>query len=174
MPDPASATIRRASPRDRDQLIGLVAGFRAALRSVRTGEPETVAAKRNAAATEEVDEYEANPAYPIFVAELGKGELAGYLVCHVVEDVVWAESLYVLPAYRRHGIAADLYAEAERLSRDLGGDTVYNWVHPNNDRIIAFLKKRGYDVLNLVEIRRARAGEEVKGEIQVGEHRFRY
>ena len=174
MPDLSSVTIRRASPRDRDQLIGLVAGFRAALRSVRTGEPETGVSKRHAAATEEVSEYEANSAYPIFVAELGNGELAGYLVCHVVDDVVWAESLYVTPAYRRRGIAADLYAEAERLSRDLGGDTVYNWVHPNNDRIITFLKKRGYNVLNLVEIRRARADEDVNGEIQVGEHRFRY
>ena len=169
-----SVTLRRAGPDDRDQVIGLVAGFRAALRAVRTGKPESNVPVQHAAALEELKGYEDDPAYPIFVAEIESGELVGYLVCRVDEEVVWAESLYVTPAYRRGGIAGALYAEAYRRAQEVGVATVYNWVHPNNDRIITFLKKRGYDVLNLVEIRRAREGEEIEGEIQVGEHRFRY
>ena len=39
----------------------------------------------------------------------------------------------------------------EELAREHGEDQVYNWVHPNNHRIISFLAKRGYD-----ESRRAR------------------
>jgi ribosomal protein S18 acetylase RimI-like enzyme len=174
MNEQPAITIRPARPGDREPLIDLVAGFRAALRGVRGGTPEAAVPVRSTAAADEVDDYERDPAYPVFVAELQSGDLAGYLVCRVDDTVVWAESLYVVPAYRRGGIAAALYAEAERLAQELGGDTVYNWVHPNNDRIITFLKKRGYDVLNLVELRRAREGEEVEGQIQVGEHRFRY
>jgi ribosomal protein S18 acetylase RimI-like enzyme len=174
MPTLPQVTLRPARPDDREQLTALVAGFRAALRAVRTGKPEASIPAQRAAALEELAGYESDPAYPIFVAETEAGELVGYLVCRVDEGVVWAESLYVTPAHRRGGIAGALYGEAERLAEELGGDTVYNWVHPNNDRIITFLKKRGYDVLNLVEIRREREGEAVGGEIQVGEHRFRY
>jgi GNAT superfamily N-acetyltransferase len=98
----------------------------------------------------------------------------GYLVCRVVGDVVWAESLYVLPAYRRQGIASTLYAEAEKLALALGSDAPYNWVHPNNDPIIQFLQRRGYDVLNLIELRRPRSGEKPSRVICVGEHKFNY
>jgi len=58
--------------------------------------------------------------------------------------------------------------EAEQLAQEFDGDTVYNWIHPNNDRIISFLKKRGYNVLNLIEVRRARLGEETSEKIKVG------
>lgn len=92
----------------------------------------------------------------------------------MVVDIVWAESLYVLPAYRRQGIASTLYAEAEKLALALGSDTSYNWVHPNNEPIIRFLQRRGYDTLNLVELRRPRPGEKPSRVISVGEHEFKY
>ncbi len=57
--------------------------------------------------------------YPIFVAEVEENIIAGYLVCKVCEDIVWAESLYVLPEYRRRGIASLLFNEAEKLSKNL-------------------------------------------------------
>lgn len=163
-------TVRPVSAGDHDPLVALIASFRVALAALRGHRRELDLA----AAAAELAGYTADPGYPIYVAELESGDLAGYLVCRVADDIVWAESLYVEPAYRRQGIASALYSEAERLVQTLGSDTVYNWVHPNNDRIIAFLNKRGYDVLNLVEVRRARPEEEVKGEIQVGEHRFKY
>ena len=72
------------------------------------------------------------------------------------------------------GIASALYAEAECLAEKLGSSTVYNWVHPNNNIIVAFLKKRGYDVLNLVEVRRARPGERPDKTISVGQDEFSY
>lgn len=76
--------------------------------------------------------------------------------------------------YRCRGIGSALYVEAERLAQEFGGDIVYNWIHPNNDRIISFLKKRGYNVLNLIEVRRARPGEETAQKIKVGKHEFDY
>ncbi len=106
-------------------------------------------------AKEELQDYIDNK-YPIFIVKDKENKVVGYLVCKVEEDIVWAESLYVLPEYRRRGgIASLLFNEAEKLAEKLGSDTVYNWVHPNNDRIIKFLEKRGYDVLNLIEIRKS-------------------
>lgn len=124
-----------------------------------------------AAASEELAEY-VEKSFPIYVAESAPGALAGYLVCRVDGDVVWAESLFVTPDYRRRGVGSDLYAAAERLAHELGGDTLYNWVDPNNDRIIHFLRKRGYTVLNLIELRRARPGEEMTHKISLGTNKF--
>ena len=98
--------------------------------------------------------------------------MVGYLVCRVDDGVVWAESLYVSPAYRRQRIGSSLYAEAERLADELGSEILYNWVDPNNTQIIAFLQKRGYRVLNLIELRRTRPDEEMKGKIRVGPNEF--
>lgn len=124
-------------------------------------------------AAAELEEYAASSS-PIFVAESGEGDIVGYLVCRVEGEVVWAESLYVSPAHRRRGFGSALYAVAERLAEQLGGDTVYNWVHPDNDGIIRFLRQRGYNVLNLIELRRPRPGEVPRQRIGVGNHEFDY
>jgi ribosomal protein S18 acetylase RimI-like enzyme len=124
-------------------------------------------------AAAELQEYN-DLAPPIFVAELAAGQIVGYLVCRTEADVVWAESLFVDPVYRRRDIAAQLYEAAEQLAAGRGGATLYNWIHPNNEPIIAFLRRRGYDVLNLVEIRRPLPGEAALGRLKVGEHEYRY
>ncbi len=161
--------VRQAGERDTEKLSELVARFRVELGRLKgaEGEPDI------AAAAEELAEY-GRKAYPVFVAEGDAGGIAGHLVCRVDGKTVWAESLYVEPEYRRRGVASGLYAEAERLAAKIGGETVYNWVHPNNEAVIAFLAKRGYDVLNLVELRKARAGEKPAGKVRVGEHEFEY
>ncbi|MGI6239888.1 MAG: GNAT family N-acetyltransferase, partial [Christensenellales bacterium] len=55
-----------------------------------------------------------------------------------------------------------------------GEDTLYHFVHPNNHGMIRFLARRGYDVLNLIEIRKRLPGEDRGAPITVGEHTFRY
>ncbi len=45
---------------------------------------------------------------------------------------------------------------------------------PNNDASILMLKKRGYDVLNLIEIRRKLSDEKLTTSIKVGNHDFKY
>jgi ribosomal protein S18 acetylase RimI-like enzyme len=162
------ARIREARPEDTEALARLVAAFRAELARLH-GEERT---PDPGAAREELAEFRAK-GFPIRVAEV-EGKPVGYLVCRVEDDVVWVEQLYVAPGHRRRGIGSALYAEAERLCRELGGDTVYNWVHPNNDAIIAFLAKRGYTVLNLIELRRPLPGERPERRIRVGAHEFDY
>ncbi len=161
--------IRLIRPEDEAEVIPLIGAFRVTLARFRAVDREIdlEAAKR------ELAEYR-NGNYPIFVAENDDGKIAGYLVCRVVEDVAWAESLFVSPEFRRKGIGSALYAEAERLAQKLGNDTLYNWVHPNNDNVISFLQKQGYSVLNLIELRRPRPGERTTQRIRVGEHEFDY
>jgi ribosomal protein S18 acetylase RimI-like enzyme len=160
--------IRPAKTEDQPTLVGLMAAFRAALSALRgeAREPDEAAAER------ELREHERDGS-PVFVAAHGE-RLVGYLLCRVDGRTVWAEQLYVRPEHRRRGVASALYGEAERLAEQRGGRTVFNWIHPNNDAIVAFLKARGYDVLNLVEVRRPAAGENPAGTIRVGDHAFRY
>ena len=89
-------------------------------------------------------------------------------------DRAYIYGFRIKPAYRRQGIASALYNEAEKLAQALGSDTPYNWVHPNNDAIIQFLQHRGYDILNLIELRHPRPGEKPSEVISVGKHKFNY
>ncbi len=159
--------IRTVQEGDEQPLIRLIAGFRASLAELR-GNPTEL---DFAAAVEELNEYREKH-LPIFVAEDANISLAGYLVCRVDGDVAWVESLYVKPEYRRMGVGSMLYNEAERLSQHLGGGTPYNWVDPNNDRMIYFLQNRGYNVLNLIELRKPYPGETVSAKVSVGKHQF--
>ena len=161
--------IRRSEPGDRAQLIELVAEFRASLSELAAKAGD---ASRAQAATE-IDEYNAK-GFPVFVGETEDDHIVGYLVCRIDGKTVWAESLFVLPEHRRRGIGSQLYAEAESLAADVGASTVYNWVHPQNRTIVSFLKRRGYDVLNLLELRMAAPGENADRKITVGSEEFRY
>ncbi len=160
--------VRRARVEDEGTLAEMISAFRVELARFRGWEqgPDLEAAR------EELSDFRRKDC-PVFVAET-EGKPVGYLVCRVEGDVVWAEQLYVLPEFRRRGIGSALYAEAEKLREGLGGETVYNWVHPNNDTIISFLAKRGYTVLNLIEIRRPWPGEVPARKIRVGTHVFDY
>jgi hypothetical protein len=58
------------------------------------------------------------------------------------------------------------------LAHELCGDAPYNWVDPDNEKIIRFLQQRGYNVLNLIELRRPYTGEELAHRVQVGDYEF--
>ncbi len=161
--------VRGFEERDREAIFKLVANFRVDLAELKGIKEEPNIDK----AKEEIEDY-MDYKYPIFVAEVEENIIVGYLVCKVCEDIVWGESLYVLPEYRRRGIASLLFNEAEKLAKEFGEDTVYNWVHPNNHKIIKFLDKRGYNVLNLIEIRKSREGEVSDQKIRVDENEFNY
>ncbi len=161
--------IRTFQENNKEAILELIANFRVDLANLKGIKKEL----NIDMAKEELKGYIGNK-YPIFIAEDNENIIVGYLVCKVEEDIVWAESLYVLSEYRRRGIASLLFNKAEKLAEKLGGDTVYNWIHPNNDKIIKFLKKRGYDVLNLIEIRKPRQGEINNQKIKVDKHEFNY
>jgi len=160
--------IRLAKIDDEEKISILIAQFRVELRQLKgiKSIPKIDQAK------EEFREY-IEAKYPIFVAENGN-ELLGYLVCRIDGGIVWAESIFVSNSARRSGIASKLYEEAENIARELGGTTVFNWVHPNNDKMISFLSKMGYNVLNLIEIRKPWENEVLTQKICVGNHKYNY
>ncbi len=161
--------IRLATPKDEKEISILISLFRAELKRLKGTEsaPDIERAK--------VDfrEY-VSAKYPIFVAEDGEGKVNAYLVCKIIDDVVWVESLFVSEQERRKGIATSLYHEAEKLAQELGALTLYNWVHPNNDKMISFLSRLGYDVLNLIEVRKKLNNEVTTGTVKVGDHKYNY
>ena len=151
-----------------DDLAQMVSLFRVELRSYKGIESKA----NKDAGREEMEEYLA-AGFPVFAAVVD-GEYAGYMVCRIDSEVVWVESIFVKEEYRRHGVATALHSKAEEIAASYGDDTVYNYVHPNNHRMIEFLRKRGYTVLNLIEIRKPYNGEKLMQVIQVGEHQFDY
>ena len=151
-----------------DCLAEMVALFRVELRSYKG-----IESKPNVdAGREEMEEYLA-AGFPVFAAMLD-GQYVGYVVCRIDSEIVWVESIFVREEYRRRGVASALHSKAEEFAASYGEDTVYNYVHPNNHRMIEFLRKRGYTVLNLIEIRKPYKGEQLTQMIRVGEHEFDY
>lgn len=146
----------------------LVAEFRVELNSYKgiQSQPNPAAGK------EELLEYQ-QAGYPVYVA-MECGEAIGYVVCRIDEPCVWVESLFVKKERRRSGIASALFEKAEEIAASYGEDMVYNYVHPNNDVMIAFLRKRGYNVLNLIEIRKPYTGERLTTKICVQNNEFDY
>ena len=122
------------------------------------------------AAREELLEF-LDAGFPVYAAEDGD-TLAGYMVCRIEEPCLWVEHLFVREAYRRRGVATLLFEQAEALAAAMGEDTVFNFVHPNNLGMIAFLRSRGYTVLNMIEIRKPYPGETLTTTIPVGDAAF--
>ncbi len=149
-------------------LAYLVVEFRKSLHSLRNN--DTVI---------DVDEavqelqYYLNRKYPIYAIS-DNGRYIGYCVCRIEDDVVWLESIYVRKEYRRQGIGKMLFEKAESIAREHGNETLYQYIHPNNDAMIRFLQANGYDVLNLIEVRKAYPEEELKDNYSIGEHSYRY
>ena len=153
---------------DADRMAPLVADFRVTLNGYRgiSSQPRVEAAK------EELMEF-LDAGFPIYAVE-DCNALAGYMVCRIEEPCLWVEHLFVREAYRRKGVATLLFGQAEELARAMGEDTVYNFVHPNNLGMIAFLRSKGYTVLNMIEIRKPYPGEQLKTTIPVGDAVFDY
>ena len=160
--------IIRADETMAEQLGVLNAEFRAVLRSYKgiESEPDIPAG------IEEIREF-IKDGSPVFAAE-ENGEYAGYILCRIEAPCVWAEHLYVREKYRRQGIAGLLFDEAEKIAKALHEDTVYVNIHPNNDAVIAFLRSRGYTVMNLIEVRKPYAKERLRMKIRVNSHSFDY
>jgi ribosomal protein S18 acetylase RimI-like enzyme len=161
--------IRPAKIEDEEKMSDLIAQFRVDIRQLKRAQstPDREQAR------EEFREF-MEEGFPIFVAEECSKELLGYIICRIDGNTVWAEQLFVSSDNRRGGVGSKLYEKAEEIAGEKGSSTVYNWVHPNNDRMIPFLLKKGYNVLNLLEVRKPRENEELAEKIQIGKYEYDY
>ena len=151
-----------------EKIVPLIAAFRVTLRSYKgiDSEPDHEQAK------EEVHEF-LGKGYPIFAVEQN-GEFVGYIVCRIEEPCLWVEHIFVSDRYRRRGVASMMFSKAEEIAGSMGDDTVYNFVHPNNEGMISFLRSKGYTVLNMLEIRKPYKGEEPVTTVRVNDTVFDY
>ena len=153
---------------DADRIAPLAAAFRTQLKAYKgiRSQPDTEAGKA------EILEYLAS-GFPVYAAE-DSGVPVGYIVCRIDEPCLWVEQIFVWENYRRKGVATLLFNKAEEIASSMGEDTVYNFVHPNNENMIQFLRSKGYTVLNMIEIRKPYKGEKLSTTIHVEKEAFDY
>ncbi len=161
--------VRLAEPADQDDLIRLISEFRITMFRFRGSAPpaDLPAAERKLLSYQP-------PECEVYVAESDDQSLAAYMICRTQDNRVTVEALYVMPEHRRQGVGSMLYDKAEEMALQLGDEPLSNWVHPNNDRYISFLRNRGYLVLGQIELRRSRSGEGKPQQIKVGKNIFEY
>lgn len=150
-----------------NDVASLLADFRVTLRKFKNEitEPDIEDAK------DELNYY-LEKKFPLYIA-IVDNKVVGYILLRV-DGVVWVEHIFVANEYRRQGIASMLYQKGEEYSKNYCNETLFNYVHPNNDVMIAFLRKNGYDVLNLIEIRKPFKGEKTSTKIKIGNNEFDY
>ena len=151
-----------------DQTAELISLFRNQLRKYKgiDSTPDIVSASK------ELTSISKDENYPIYLC-LENEVVVGYMMLKI-DGVIWVEQIYVKESYRRKGIASLLYEEAEKRSKEIGEDTLFNCVHLNNEAIISFLKSKGYTVLNLIEIRKPYKNEKLNTIVKVGNNDFDY
>ena len=151
-----------------DRIAPLAAEFRVQLKSYKgiKSSPNIEAGK------EEIIEFLIS-GFPVYAVK-DDGIFAGYIVCRIDEPCLWVEHIFVRKDYRRKGVATMLFNKAEEIAASMGEDTVYNFVHPNNEGMIRFLRSKRYTVLNMIEIRKPYYGEELSTTIHVEQETFDY
>ena len=153
---------------DADRIAPLAAAFRTQLKAYKgiRSQPDPEAGK------EEILEF-LDAGFPIYAVE-DSGAFAGYIVCRIDRPCLWVEQIFVREEDRRKGVATMLFNKAEEIAASMGEDSVYNFVHPNNENMIQFLRSKGYTVLNLIEIRKPYEGEKLTTTIHVEKEAFDY
>ncbi len=151
----------RICKEDADGIAQLAAAFRTELKALKgiESQPDVEAGK------EEILEF-LSAGFPVYAVK-DKGAFAGYLVCRIDGSCLWVEHIFVREDCRRRGVGAMLFGKAEEIAASMGEDTVYNFVHPNNEKMISFLRSKGYTVLNMIEIRKPYAGEKLTAAVHV-------
>jgi len=158
----------RICTEDADRIAPLVAAFRMQLKAYKG-----IRSQLNVeAGKEEILDF-LNSDFPVFAVE-DHDALLGYIVCRIDEPCLWVEHIFVKEDCRRRGVATMLFRKAEEIAASMGEDTVYNFVHPNNDNMIQFLRSKGYTVLNMIEIRKPYEGEKLTTTIHVEKEAFDY
>ena len=139
--------IRLYEPEDHNQVAELLADFYYAMWRMK-GRRQA----RNLESAIQDLSVRLNRKETVFVAAVGD-EIAGIQIA-AAEPIHRLECVFVSERFRRMGLARQLLDAAERKFEISENESFYVNVHPNNRGIIELLRSKGYDVLNLLEIRK--------------------
>jgi RimJ/RimL family protein N-acetyltransferase len=109
------------------------------------------------------------PSGTIIVVVEDDGVVRGFATCRPTPDEPTSGevgAIYLDPSCWDHGLGAELMAAVTQRARTFGLRQLTLWVHPQNDRAIAFYKRAGWSDDN--QHRR-----EVVWGLEVAEHRYR-
>lgn len=88
----------------------------------------------------------------VLVAEDAGGDIVGHLICRLDNRGAVPTGLiataYVLPAFRRSGIARDLVDRAHHWFRAQGAALTSTWTSGTNSRLISLFEKFGYQIVD--------------------------
>ena len=132
------AIVRKPSLEDLGQLVELVHGYRAFYKQDSTDGVEEFVQTRLTTGDS-----------VFFVAEVDGG-LVGFTQCYpglstVSLSTVWLlNDLFVLPDFRKHGIADALMDEAEHAAREAGATRIWLRTAHTNQQAQALYEKRGW------------------------------
>ena len=129
-----------------EELAGLVQEFRNVLSELGKN---AKSCSLEEARTEAAEYFE--PGHTV-VGLFRESSLIGFSVVSATDGVYWLSWIYVKPQNRGFANASRLFDASERIALEAGEDRLYVWVHPNNSLMLRFLKKKGYDALNLIEV----------------------
>ena len=149
-----------------EELAGLVQEFRNALAELNRS---AAACSPEQARAEAADYF--RPGRTV-IGLFRKGTLIGFSVVKAEDGIFWLDWIYVRPEDRGFQNASALFEAAEQVALAGGEDQLYVWVHPDNNRMLRFLKKKGYDTLNLIEVTKRK--QRSTAEIRLFENVLRY
>lgn len=88
-----------------------------------------------------------------FIA-LHSGKIIGFRRWELHDDFYFTRELYVLPEFRRKGVAKTLIRHFEKWLIEKGQDIACISCIPHNIVMIQLARSEGYDILNMIEMRK--------------------
>lgn len=85
------------------------------------------------------------------ILALAEGELAGFCVVQMEEQIGYVVTLDVAARWRRQGLARILMSEMETKVRIAGGNAMVLHVFPGNEGAVRFYQTIGYQSLGVAE-----------------------
>jgi ribosomal-protein-alanine N-acetyltransferase len=87
----------------------------------------------------------------ITILAMAKGDLAGFCVVQMEDQVGYVVTLDVAARWRRQGLARTLMSEMETKVRTAGGTAMALHVFPGNEGAVRFYQTIGYQPLGVAE-----------------------
>jgi len=83
-----------------------------------------------------------------------EGKIVGFRRWELHDDFYWTRELYVVPEMRRKGVARALIRHFEKWVLERGQNIACISCIPHNIAMIMLARSEGYDILNMIEMRK--------------------